>query len=212
MPDPVIRVMLADDHAILRSGLAMLLAATPGFSVVGEAADGEQAVEQALALRPDVVLMDLSMPKLDGLAATVRLLAAWPEARVLVLTMHEDPGYLSRALAAGAAGYVFKRAADDALVSALRAVAEGGRVVPPTPELPAHEREAEAALRRLSEREREVLGLIASGFTNSQIAESLALSVRTVESHRANVMAKLRLASRANLVAFALKQGILSAP
>lgn len=208
MSEPPVRVLLADDHAILRSGLAMLLAAEPGFTVAGTAGDGEEAVARALALRPDVVLMDLSMPGLDGLAATARLKAAWPEARVLILTMHEDPGYMHRALEAGAMGYVFKRSADDTLLSALKAVAAGGRYVPAGAGVTAAPA-GDEPLRRLSEREREVLGLIASGYTNMQVAERLFLSVRTVESHRANLMTKLGLGSRAELVAFALRRGLL---
>lgn len=204
MPD-AIRVLLADDHAILRSGLRLLLATASEFEVVGEAADGEEAVLLAQRLKPEIVLLDVSMPKLDGLSACAQLRAfPAPPPQVLMLTMHDDPAYVARARSAGAAGYLPKRVADDELLAALRAVAGGRgywRAAPAPAALP-------EGFERLTEREREVLGLLAEGFTNQQIAEKLVLSVRTVETHRAHLHEKLGVSGRAALVATAKAAGL----
>ncbi len=214
-----IRVLLADDHAVLRAGLRMLLDAQPDMEVVGEAADGEAAVSQARELRPDVLLLDLTMPGAGGLPAIERVRAVAPQTRVLVLTMHEAPAYVRSALAAGAAGYVRKSAADAALLSAIRAVHRGRRPIDPDlvpiPPEPGRARQPGAGRPRasgvagfLSPREREVLALIARGHTNQQIADRLALSVKTVETYRARLVEKLGLKSRADLVRYALDSGL----
>lgn len=210
-----IRVLIADDHGVVRAGLRALLTGEPGLQVVGEAATGADAVSQAVQQQAQVVLMDISMPGLDGIEATRRLVEQLPEVRVLLLTVHEDPGLLREALRVGAAGYVIKRAVESELINAIRAAAEGdlyvhpsmtrgllGGEVPPPPN--------DNAMSRLTPREVEVLRLIGEGYTNTQIAELLHLSPRTVETHRANVRAKLELDSRAELVRFAVRNGLLS--
>lgn len=204
MPEPL-RLLLADDHAILRSGLRLLLATAEDFEVVGEAADGEEALVLAERLAPDLVLLDVSMPKQDGLKVCAQLRAGPPPCpQVLMLTMHDDPVYVARARAAGAAGYLPKRVADDELIAALRSIAAGRgywRAAPTPTALP-------EGFDRLTEREREVLALLAEGFTNQQIAERLVLSVRTVETHRAHLHEKLGVSGRAALVATAKAAGL----
>lgn len=215
-----IRILLADDHAVLRAGLKALLNAQPDMTVVGEAEDGESCVRQTAALRPDIVLLDINMPRCNGLEALARLRAEVPESRVLVLTMHDDFGYLRQVLAAGGAGYVLKQAAGEELLLAIRAVYDGGIYLHPrhTKALlegtldRAHDRDASGeneGLALLSERERQVLRLVALGYRNSEIAEMLYLSVKTVETYKARLMEKLGLRSRAALVRFALETGIL---
>jgi two-component system response regulator NreC len=209
--------LLADDHTILRMGLKMLIGAAPDLEVVGEAADGEEAVALAQRLEPDVVLMDISMPRMDGIKATKAIKRAVPQARVLMLTMHEDDEYLFRTIQAGGSGYVLKKAADDEVLDAIRHVAGGGAFLRPavTTRLVQDylERvgtgEESDSYNKLTEREREILGLIANGHTNAQIAQLLVISVRTVESHRANIMEKLGLQNRAELVKYALRKGLL---
>jgi two-component system response regulator NreC len=214
-----IRVLIADDHAVLRAGLRMLLDAEPDMEVVGEAADGAEALARVGELAPDVVLLDITMPRLDGLSVLRQMREVSPASRVLILTMHDDEGYLREALAAGGVGYVLKRAADTELLSAIRAVHQGGTYLHP-----AHtkvllegmlDREREAAgeadsYERLSPREREVLRLIALGYTNQQAADQLYLSVKTVETYKARLMTKLGLHSRAELVRYALQKGLLN--
>jgi DNA-binding NarL/FixJ family response regulator len=215
-----IRVLLADDHAVLRAGLRMLINGQPDMAVVGEAATGEDAWRQAVVVQPDVVLLDLSMPGMGGMEATERIVRDCPDVRVLVLTMHDDLAYLRSVLAAGASGYVLKRSADTELLSAIRITHRGGTYLEPSlagdvveETLGRRGRQAEEAARSpLSDREREVLRLVAQGHTNQQIAERLFLSVKTVETYRARLMTKLGLRTRADLVRYALSVGLLSDP
>ena len=210
-----LRVFLADDHAVVREGLKALINAHPLMEVVGEAADGRHACELAMILRPDVVVMDVSMPGLSGSQATARLLLECPTARVLALTVHEDKGYIRQLLASGAVGYVLKRAAPEELIHAIRAVAAGGIYLDPgmaakvvggfvrTPSGTA------TAGGELSDREAEVARLTAAGHSNKEIAARLELSVKTVETYRARAMEKLGLQGRAGLVRYAVLQGWL---
>jgi two-component system, NarL family, response regulator NreC len=208
-----IRVLVVDDHAVVRAGLRRVLDAEPDIETVGEAPNAERAVFEAMAHKPDVVLMDVVMPGKSGIEIIPTLQQNAPQAKVLVLSMQDDPRYLREAFDAGASGYVLKEAADTEVVDAIRAVAAGDRYVHPA--LGARLVEAEAAERRradedpLSEREREVLRLLALGHTNQEIATLLYISVRTAETHRAHVMQKLRLSSRAELVRYALSEGLL---
>jgi two-component system, NarL family, response regulator NreC len=208
-----IRVLVVDDHAVVRAGLRRVLDAEPDIETVGEAPNAERAVFEAMAHKPDVVLLDVVMPGKSGIEIIPTLQQNAPRARVLVLSMQDDPRYLREAFEAGASGYVLKEAADTDVVDAVRAVAAGERYVHPV--LGARLVEAEAAERRrleedpLSEREREVLRLLALGHTNQEIAKLLYISVRTAETHRAHVMQKLRLSSRAELVRYALSEGLL---
>lgn len=211
-----IRVMIADDHAVLREGLRMLLNAEPDIEVVGEAQDGLEVLTHVQELAPDVLLLDIAMPRLGGLEALPRILKASPKTRVLILTMYEDEEYLREALRAGAAGYVLKRAAADELLSAIRTVYHGGvylhleharRLLEGLVDKEVSKKPQEEVL--LSPREQEVLRLIALGYTNQQAADALYLSVKTVETYRARAMAKLGLRTRAELVRYALKMGWL---
>jgi len=208
-----IRVLIVDDHAVVRSGLRLLLAQEPDLEPVGEAGTGREAVFEARTLKPDVILLDLVMPDQGGLDVLPALRHEHPEAKVLVLSMQDDPRYVREAFAAGASGYVLKEAADAEVVAAVREVAGGGRYV--NPELGARLIAAEAETERLaeenplSEREQEVLRLLALGHTNQEIAKQLYISVRTAETHRAHIMQKLRLQSRAELVRYALDHGLL---
>jgi two-component system response regulator NreC len=209
----VIRVLVVDDHAVVRSGLARILAGEEDIEPVGEAGSGEDAIRAARDLKPDVVLMDVVMPGMSGLEATPPLLLASPESKVLVLSMQDDPRYVREAFAAGASGYVLKEAADAEVVDAVREVSNGGRYVHPAlgARLAAAEADAHAKAEAdpLSDREREVLRLLALGHTNQEIAKLLFISVRTAETHRAHIMQKLRLSTRAELVRHALSQGLL---
>ncbi|HUF01877.1 MAG TPA: response regulator transcription factor [Gaiellaceae bacterium] len=208
-----IRVLIVDDHAVVRSGLRRVLDAEPDIETVAEAPSAERAVFEALEHKPDVVLMDVVMPGKSGIEGMPAVLQAVPEARVLVLSMQDDPHYVREAFEAGASGYVLKDAADTEVVGAIRAVAAGERYVHPV--LGARLVTAEADERRraesdpLSEREREVLRLLALGHTNQEIAAQLYISVRTAETHRAHIMRKLSLSSRAQLVRYALDQGLI---
>lgn len=207
------QILIVDDHAVVRSGLRMLLDVEQDLEVVGEAGDMRNAVFEARALKPDVILMDVVMPGASGIEATTAVLKESPDSKVLVLSMQDDPRYVREAFSAGACGYVLKEAADAELVGAVREVARGGRYV--HPELGARLVVAEANERAraeadpLSDREREVLRLLALGHTNQEIAKQLYLSVRTVETHRAHIMQKLRLETRAELVRHAIDQGLL---
>src|SRR5512134_1609482 len=209
----VIRVVLVDDHAILRSGLRRVLDAEPDIEVVGEAESVDRAVFEVLANKPDVVVMDVVMPGKSGIEGMPAVLQAGPEARILVLSMQDDPRYVREAFEAGASGYVLKEAVDTEVVGAVRSVASGEQYVHPA--LGARLVAAEAEERRraeadpLSEREREVLRLLALGHTNQEIAKLLYISVRTAETHRAHIMQKLGLASRAELVRYALDHGLI---
>jgi two-component system response regulator NreC len=208
-----IRVLIVDDHAVVRAGLKLLLDAENDIEVVGEAGNARDAVFQMRSLKPDFVLMDVVMPGKSGLEATANILHEAPDTKVLVLSMQDDPRYVREAFAVGASGYVLKEAADAELVAAIREVANGGRYVHPA--LGARLVTAEAEERRraeedpLSDREREVLRLLALGHTNQEIATMLYISVRTAETHRAHIMQKLRLQTRAELVRYALSQGLL---
>ena len=213
-----IRLLVADDHPVVRVGLRMLLAAQPDMEVVGEAADGGTAVARALELRPDVVVMDLAMGGMDGLAATREIVNRLPRTKVVVLTMHNNEEYLRQALDAGATGYVLKEAVDTEIAVAIRVVHRGEVFLYPsftrvllgdliqTEE--ADDRSEQDGYELLSEREKEVLRLVALGDTNREIAERLFLSVRTVETYRARLMEKLNLKSRGELVRYALRKGL----
>ncbi|HXF64222.1 MAG TPA: response regulator transcription factor [Caldilineaceae bacterium] len=213
-----IRIVVADDHAVLRAGLMALLNDEPDMEVVGEASDGAAALRVVQAVRPDVVLLDINMPGMNGLEALEGLRRTAPDSRVLVLTMHDDETYLRQVLASGGSGYVLKQAADKELLSAIRTVHSGGTflhpahaqalLAPPGSQQPAAGAQ-EQQLAQLSEREREVLRLIALGYSNKEIAEMLFLSVKTVETYKARVMEKLGLTTRAALVRFALQHGLL---
>jgi len=207
-----IRVLVCDDHAMVRSGLRLLLEADPGIEVVGEAPDADDAIERARALSPDVVLLDVVLRGRSGLDAIAELLTAAPGTKVLMLSMQDDPRYVRAAFAAGADGYLQKEAAGAELIEAIREVASGRSFVHPLlgarlalAEV-ADEVSSEAAL---SEREREVLRLLALGHTNLEVARQLSISVRTVESHRAHIARKLGLRTRAEIVRYALATGEL---
>ena len=208
-----IRVLIVDDHAVVRSGLRLVLDAEGDIEAVGEAGSAREAIFQARSLKPDVILMDVVMPGQSGLDVVPTLLHERAETKVLVLSMQDDPQYVRQAFSAGASGYVLKEAADTEVVAAVREVAGGGRYV--NPELGARlvTAETEAARRAeedpLSDREREVLRMLALGHTNQEIAKRLYISVRTAETHRAHIMQKLRLSTRAELVNYALGQGLL---
>ncbi|HEY5574772.1 MAG TPA: response regulator transcription factor [Anaerolineales bacterium] len=209
-----IRTLIVDDHGVLRAGLRALLASEADLEVVGEAADGDEALRMAGELSPEVVLMDITMPGMDGIEATRKLLAEMPSARVLLLTVHADSSLLREALQAGAAGYILKRAVESELINAIRAVARGDLYIDPamTRALltePARNPCRDNLNETLTSRETEVLQLIAGGYTNRQIAEKLTISVRTVEGHRANIMGKLDLRSRVELVRYARETGLI---
>ena len=208
-------MLIVDDHVLIRAGLKLVLEAAGGIEVVGEAGSAEEGVRQARLLKPGIVLMDVIMPGASGIDALPDVLKAAPQARVLVLSMQDDPSYVRRAFGNGASGYVLKEAADTELVQAVREVAAGGNYVHPA--LGARLAAAEVAARAkaaeegpLSEREREVLRLLALGHTNQGIAKELYVSVRTAESHRAHIMAKLGLATRAELVQYAVAHRLLT--
>jgi len=209
----MIRVLIVDDHAVVRSGLRHVLNAEEGIEVVGEAGDAQQAVFEARAQKPDVVLMDVVMPGKSGIETIPDVLKDAPETKVLMLSMQDDPRYVREAFAAGAAGYILKEAADTDVVAAVRAVAAGGRYVHPS--LGARMVAVDAQERKraesdpLSDRERDVLRLLALGHTNQEISAQLYISVRTAETHRAHIMQKLRLTTRAQLVRYALGEGLL---
>lgn len=215
------RLILADDHSVLRSGLRMLLESQGDFEVVGEAPDGEAAVAMVRSLKPDLVIMDISMPGMDGMEATRQVKAVAPAVKVLVLTMHDDAGYLREVLAAGASGYVLKKAIDSELVSAIRAVLRGEMFVYPTMtralvdsylhKKPAPQAEQRPLVESLSPRELAVLKLVATGFTSREIADQLGLSAKTVEGYRARVSEKLGAGNRADLIRHAMQAGLLDA-
>jgi two-component system response regulator NreC len=208
-----IRILIVDDHAVVRSGLRLLLESQQDIEVVGEAGTVSEAVLESRAAKPDVVLMDVVMPGQSGIEGIPAVLKEAPKAKVLLLSMQDDPLYVRQAFAAGASGYVLKEAADTELVAAVREVAGGGRYVHPSlgARLVAVEAEelARADADPLSDREREVMHLLALGHTNQEIAKMLFISVRTAETHRAHIMQKLRLSTRAELVAYAIEHGLL---
>ena len=214
-----IQILIADDHGVIRAGLRALLGAEPDLEVVGEAADGQEALHSANALRPDVILLDLSMPGLSGIEITRRLTETMPELRVIILTVHEDEGLLRESIQAGAAGYIVKRAIGSELIDAIRTVWKGNLYVHPTmtrallkdisPTPDSDEPSSESLEEALTPREIEVLCFIAQGYTNRQIAEALGISVRTVEGHRANLVDKLGLQSRVELMRYAKEYGLV---
>lgn len=214
MPDQPVRILLADDHAILRSGLRLLIETQSNLKVVGEAGDGVEVLEKTQSLQPDLILLDINMPEMDGLTAIPELRRRAPQSSIVILTMHEDASYLRRALDAGASGYVLKKAVDQELLMAIRAVRRGETYVHSAMtqklvELYTKPDESEQSdpWRVLSEREFDVMRLVALGYTNAEIADELYLSVKTVESYRARGMEKLELKTRAQLVQSALKHG-----
>lgn len=211
-----LRVFLADDHAILREGLRMLVNSQADMECVGEATDGRAAVKGVTELEPDVAVLDVSMPELNGLQATARIKACCPDAKILTLTRHTDDGYLQQLLKAGVNGYVLKQSASAVLLAAIRAVAQGQRFLDPAiTEKVVGSYVAKSAAKGIapktepSERETEVLRMIAWGYSNKEIAARLELSVKTVEVHKANVMRKLGMTSRIDIVRYAILQGWL---
>ncbi len=208
-----IRILVVDDHAVVRSGLRRVLEAESGIEVVGEAGDAREAVFETRAQKPDIILVDVVMPGKSGIEAIPDLLHESPEAKILVLSMQDDARYVREAFDAGASGYVLKEAADTDVVAAVLEVARGGRYVHPA--LGARMVAADVSERKrsesdpLSNRERDVLRLLALGHTNQEIAKMLFISVRTAETHRSHVMRKLGIATRAELVRYALGQGLL---
>lgn len=209
-----LKVLLADDHALIRDGLGSLIDAQPDMRVVGGAGDGQEALELAAATSPDVVLMDVSMPVLDGIQATRRLKLERPDVKVLALTAYDNRAYLSQLLEAGASGYVLKKMAAKGLIEAIRVVAAGGTYLDPNladaPAAGAGPRlRGELKRGELTSREQEILTLIATGYTNKEISARLSISVKTVEAHKANIMAKLDLKNRADVVRYALDRGWL---
>jgi two-component system, NarL family, response regulator NreC len=216
---PKIKVVVADDHAILRAGLRMLINAQPDMEVVSEAPDGDRAVQAVIDTRPHVALVDLTMPGSSGMAALVEIARCCRDTRVLILSMHDEPAYLRSVLAAGASGYVLKRAVDTELLTAIRAVHRGGVFVDPSL---AHvfvqdaldkariEGRAPRSLNILSARERQVLGLVAQGYGSQEIAKQIAVSVKTVETYRARIAEKIGLRTRSEIVRFALQMGLLT--
>lgn len=215
---PKIRVLLVDDHMVVRIGLKALIDSEPDMEVVGEATNGLEAIEQARALCPDVIVMDISMPEMDGLEATRRIRAELPDCQILILTVHAQEKYLFPVLKAGGAGYVLKSTVDTELLDAIRTVAEGGAFLYPSATRmlledyieQLHSAPDQDAYEQLSEREREVLKLLALGHTAGQAAEKLTLSPKTVETYRTRIMQKLNLHSRVDLVQYALARGLLT--
>jgi two-component system response regulator NreC len=214
---PKIRLLMVDDHEIVRAGLRMLLQTQPDIEIVGEVDNGRAAIAQARQLLPDIVLMDISLPDMDGFEATRQIKRALPNVAILALTMHESDEYFFKMLNAGASGYVPKKAAPTDLVAAIRTVHDGGVFLYPSLAKSlvrdymgrAAESGERAALDGLTDREQEVLKLIADGSTNQEIADKLTISVKTVERHRANIMGKLNLHSRTELVKYAIRKGMI---
>lgn len=215
----MIRIVIVDDHVVVRSGLSALLNGKHDIEVIADAADGDEAITKTEELRPDVVLMDFSMPPgKDGLTATTELKKKMPDVHVLILTMHDDEEYLFRAIQAGASGYILKSAPYEELITAIRSVAEGSAYLYPSATKKLMQQYSEMIRRgdtdgpfeSLSEREKEIMAWIAKGYSNKEIAEHLVISVKTVESHKSNLMDKLGLKSRPELVKLAMKKGLLS--
>ncbi len=211
-----IRLLMVDDHEIVRAGLRMLLQAQPDLEIVGEVNNGRDAIAKTRELTPDIVLMDITLPDMDGFEATRQIKRAFPNVAILALTMHESDEYFFKMLNAGASGYVPKKAAPTDLVSAIRTVHEGGVFLYPSlakslvrDYMGRAETGDRAALDGLTDREQEVLKWIADGLTNQEIAGKLTISVKTVERHRANIMAKLNLHSRTELVKYAIRKGLI---
>jgi len=209
----MMRILVADDHGIVRAGIRLLLERQPDLDVVAEATDGVEAVEQALAERPDLCILDVGMPRMTGLQAAREILSHVPESRVLMLSMHDDEQYLFEALKSGASGYVLKREADQDLVGAVRAVGRGDAFLTNAAERSIIREwmtdSTQGPAVPLTPREEEVVKLIAEAHTNMQIAEILHLSEKTVESHRANVLRKLGMRDRVELVRYAIRRGLI---
>jgi two-component system, NarL family, response regulator NreC len=213
----LIKILLVDDHAVVRMGLNMLLNARPNMEVVGEASEGNEGIQKAEELKPDVVLMDLSMPHgKDGLSATSELKKILPDTSILILTMHDDEEYLFRAIQAGASGCILKSAPHEELLQAIESVAKGNAYLYPSAtkrlmeEYLSHmKQDGSDSYSLLSDREKEVLTLIAKGYSNKEIAEKLIISVKTVETHKSKVMEKLQMKTRPELVSYALKKGLM---
>lgn len=213
----MIKILLVDDHAVVRSGLRMLLNTNPEMEVVGEASEGNEGIKKALKLKPNVVVMDLSMPHgKDGLSATAELKKQMPEVNILILTMHDDEEYLFRAVQAGASGCILKSAPHDELMSAIESVAIGDAYLHPAATkrlmeeyLGSIKQGSHDIYNLLSDREKEVLTLIAKGYSNKEIGEQLMISVKTVETHKGNLMEKLQMKTRPELVEYAVKKGLL---
>lgn len=212
MAESRIRIVLADDHSVVRQGFRMILTAQPDMAVIGEAANGREAVELAEKLQPDLIVLDVSMPELNGIEAARRIAEALPRCRILALSMHRDSVYVREILRAGAHGYLLKDGIDQDLLSAVRAVAQGQGYLSPAVSdavLSDYRRHVTDPIDLLSSREREVLQLIAEGKTNKEIATDLNLSVYTVESHRGRIMEKLNLHSAGELIRFAIRNGLI---
>lgn len=213
----MIKILLVDDHAVVRSGLKILLNTNPEMEVVGEASEGNEGIKKALRLKPDVVVMDLSMPHgKDGLSATRELKQQMPDVNILILTMHDDEEYLFRAIQGGASGCILKSAPHDELMAAIESVAKGDAYLHPSATkrlmeeyLSGVKQDGSDTYNLLSEREKEVLTLIAKGYANKEIAEQLVISVKTVETHKSNLMEKLQLKTRPELVEYAVRKGLL---
>jgi DNA-binding NarL/FixJ family response regulator len=210
-----LRILLADDHTLVRQGLRKMLEEQPGWDVVGEAGEGRQAVQQAVDLSPDVAVMDVAMPLLNGVEATRQIARKAPRVKVLILSMHADEAYVAQIMKAGAAGYLLKDSADVDLIEAVTAVSQGrsffspavARLMPERHWLPGHE--PVDRFETLSEREREIFQLVAEGRSNKEIAALLFISVSTVETHRARIMEKLDIHSAAEIVLYAVRRGIV---
>lgn len=207
-PDKPITVLLVDDHLLVRRGFRRMLEDDPAIRVIGEAGDGQEAVDLALGERPAVVVMDFALPSMNGAVATRRIVAEAPEIAILVLSMHPEPAYVRNCLDAGARGYLLKNAMDLELVDAVKAVAAGRRVLDPRLALPPNS--SAEALPALSARELEVLQLIVNGKSNKDIAAMLGLSANTVAVHRANIMNALDIHNTAELVVYAIRHGLVS--
>jgi two-component system response regulator NreC len=209
------RVIIADDHAIVRTGLRALLTSEPSLQLVGEATGGYEAVEMVTNSRPDILVLDLSMPDLDGIAVTKKLISLYPELKILILTLHEDDALLREAIKSGASGYVLKRAAESELISAIQFVMRGDMYIDPSmlryliDETGRSTGANQESVEALTPREIDVLKLIVQGYTNRQIGEVLSISVRTVEGHRSNLSGKLGVSSRVELVRYAREHGLL---
>lgn len=211
-------VLLVDDHAIVREGLRLVLAAEPDIDVIGEAGDGRQALDMVERLKPDVVVMDIAMPNLNGLEATTQIRRRFPQVHVVILTMHENELYFTQIIKAGATGCVLKRSMGRELVTAIQAAARGENYFSPTVATRVFQHyqmllqhPASKSDEPLTEREREILQLIAEGNTNREIAEMLTLSIKTVQAHRSNMMDKLGVHDRTDLVKYAIRVGMISA-
>jgi DNA-binding NarL/FixJ family response regulator len=212
-----VRVLLADDHGIVRRGLRTMLESAPGVSVVGEAADGLEALRLCAELRPEILIVDVGMPKLNGIEVATRALRSLPSLKVIFLSMHSDESYIMRALAAGASAYLLKEATDEDLLPALSAVAAGKRFFSPAVSTllageyvrRLRERGFEDSYDLLTDREKEVLQLLAEGRSNKEVAALLEVGVSTVETHRANLMQKLNLHNTAEIVLYAVRKRLI---